>query len=127
MLRIAVSVVTVISLCLLLILLNYTAPISNGPFGILAVFACIYVSLFGILSFFIYLLSILCSRLATIFHTRKPFTSLCFIHACFYASIIAGAPILIIGLQSVGSIGFYEFVLILFFVSIGCLYISKKI
>jgi len=41
--------------------------------------------------------------------------------------VLAAAPIMLIGLQSVGSIGLYEFILVLLFTVIGlCLYHEKN-
>lgn len=127
MIKTVTLVTTIVSLCVLLLLLNYTTPVASGPLGILAIFIFIYLSLFGVVSFLIYFLSLLLKKISIIFLARKPIEPLSFKNSCLYSSVIATAPVLVIGLKSVGAIGFYEFVLILFFVSIGCLYISKKI
>jgi len=117
---------TIISLCILLYLLNYTTPVASGPLGILAIFVFIYLALFGLISFLIYYLSLLLKKMSIIFMARKPIQPFSFKISCLYSSIISTAPILLIGLKSVGVVGFYEVILILFFISIGCLYISKK-
>jgi hypothetical protein len=126
MLKIIVSVITFVSLCLLLLLLNITTPATAGPFGILAIFILAYMSSFGLVAFFLYFISRIFSYLSKIFMTVKPFKTLTFKRTCLFSSVIAAAPIMLVGLRSVGEMGFYEYLLVLFFTVIGCLYISKR-
>ena len=58
---------------------------------------------------------------------KKPIERLSLRRSYYYATVIAATPIMIIGLQSVGSIGVYELLLVIIFAAIGCLYISKRI
>jgi hypothetical protein len=51
MLKKIVAIMTIASLCLLLLLLNITVPTSVGPFGILAVFICAYTASLGIITY----------------------------------------------------------------------------
>ncbi len=127
MLKIIISIITVVSFCLLAILLNTTTPVIAGPFGILAIFIFAYLALIGIVSYFIYGMSRVISHLSIAFISKKPFESLSFKRSYYYSTIVAAAPIMLIGLQSVGNVGFYEYLLILIFIIIGCLYISKRI
>ena len=127
MLKIIISIITVVSFCLLAILLNTTTPVIAGPFGILAIFIFAYFALIGIVSYFIYGMSSVISHLSIAFISKKPFEALSFKRSYYYSTIVAAAPIMLIGLQSVGNVGFYEYLLILIFIIIGCLYISKRI
>lgn len=127
MLKIIISSTTVLSLCLLIVLLNITTPATAGPFGILAIFIFTYLSLLGVVAYFLYKTSRLISYLSTLFITRKPFEALTFRRSYYYSTIIAAAPVILIGSQSVGTVSIYEIILVLFFVVIGCLYISKRI
>jgi hypothetical protein len=58
---------------------------------------------------------------------RRPFEALSFKRSYYYSSVLAAAPIMVFGLQSVGRVEVYEYFLVLIFVCIGCLYISKRI
>ena len=46
--------------------------------------------------------------------------------AYYFASVMGLAPVMFIGMQSVGEVGFYELVLIILFVGISCMYIAKR-
>lgn len=127
MLKKIVAITTIASLCLLAILLNITAPTTVGPFGILTVFILGYLSSLGVMTYFLYSISRIIAHLAVAFTVKRPFQAMPFRQAYYYSTVIAAAPIMLIGLQSVGSIGIYEFVLVLLFVVIGCVYITKRI
>jgi hypothetical protein len=127
MLKIIVSLVTAISAFALIILLNLTTPSSAGPLGILAVFLFSYLLLVG---FFTYVLrwgSQIATYLSVVFRARRPLPTLSFKRSYYYSTIFAAAPIMLVGLQSVGRIGIYEYFLVLIFITVGVLYISKRI
>lgn len=127
MLKIIISITTVISLCLLTVLLNITTPATAGPFGILVIFILAYLSLLGVMTFLLHGASWVIAHLSTALVARRPFEAFTFKHAYYYSTVVAAAPIMLIGLQSVGSVGIYEFILVSFFVFIGCLYVSKRV
>ena len=127
MLRIIISTTTVASLCLLAVLLNITTPATAGPFGILVIFVFAYLSLLGVVTYFLYGISYVVAHLSTLFVVRRPFEVLTLKRSYYYSTVVAAAPIMLIGLQSVGTVGIYEFLLISIFVIIGCLYVSKRI
>ncbi len=127
MLKKTIAAVTVIGIIVLAILLNSTTPATAGPFGILVIFICAYLSSLGVVTYFLYAMSRLIAHLSVSFTVKKPLTALSFRSAYYYSTILAAAPIMLIGLQSVGSIGVYGFILVLLFVVIGCLYITKRI
>ncbi len=127
MLRIILSIIALVSLCLLTVLLNVTTPATAGPFGILAIFFCAYLLSLSVVTFLIYWVSRITEQLSTGLITKKPYEALTLKNSYYYSTIIAAVPILLIGLQSVGAIGVYEFLLVFIFVVIGCLYISKRV
>lgn len=127
MLKVIISIITAVSLCLLLILLNVTTPATAGPFGILAIFVFAYLSSFGLMTFFLYGMSRVITHISSVFILRRPFESLTLRRSYFFSSVIAAAPIMLIGLKSVGAVGIYEYLLVTFFVVVGCLYVSKRI
>lgn len=126
MLKKTINITTVISLCLLIVLLNITTPSWSGPLGILAVFVFAYLLSLGLVTYLIYW----CSRLISYFSrhliSKKPLLALDFKRSYYFSTILATAPIIFIGLQSVGGVGFYELSLVLIFIFIGCLYVSKR-
>jgi hypothetical protein len=122
-----VAIISIVSLCLLLLLLSATTPSSIGPFGILAVFIFAYLSSLGVVTFLIYGVSRIIAFLSITMTVKKPIASLPFRRSYYYSTILALAPVLLIGLQSVNSIGVYEFLLVIVFEVIGCLYITKRI
>jgi hypothetical protein len=127
MLERIVAIVTLSSLCLLAILLNITAPTTVGPLGILAVFIFAYLSSLGVMTYFLYSFSRLAVHLSTAFTVKRPLTRMSFRVAYYYSTVIAAAPIMLVGLQSVGATGIYEVGLVILFTVIGCLYITKRI
>jgi hypothetical protein len=126
MLRAIILITSLISVCLLTFLLVTTTPLTVGPFGILIVFISAYLLLAGLVTFFISGVSRIFARLSRIFVFRKPIESLTLKQSYYYSTIIAAAPIMLIGLQSVGAISIYEYLLIILFTIIGCIYVSKR-
>ena len=126
MLKKIIFVTTIISLCLLVILLNVTAPSWAGPFGILAIFVFAYLSSLGLVTYFFYWASKAISYFSKSFITIKPILTLDFKRSYYFATVFAAVPIILMGLQSVGSIGIYESLLLVLFLVIGCVYVSKR-
>lgn len=127
MIRWILPTISFISLVVLSLLLNLTSPGSIGPFGILIVFVFIYLSSLGVVTFLIFWFSKLLSFVSKVFVFRKPIRAISLRHSYWYASIISIAPVIVVGLESVGAVGGGEFLLVLLFVSIGCVYVSRRI
>lgn len=127
MLKIIISITTLVSILLLSIFLNISTPASAGPFGILAIFIFAYLSSLGLVTYLLYLANHLFAYMSTLFVTRRPYEALSFKHSYYFSTIIAAAPVMLVGLQSVGATGLYEMMLVVSFVIIGCLYVSKKV
>lgn len=125
MLERIIPAMTVTSLCLLIVMLNIITPASAGPFGVLVIFVSAYLSLLGILTYFLVGASRVITYLSVVFMTRKPFRRLTLKRSYYFSTIIAVSPVMLIGLQSVGAVSIYSFLLLIVFVVIGCLYISK--
>lgn len=127
MLKVLITVLAFISVLLLAILFNTTTPAGVGPFGVLVVLFLIYLISLSFLTYFIYFTNRLIIKLSVIVATHRPLEPISFKRSYLFSTIIAVAPVMFIGLQSVGAMGVYGLFLILIFVSVGCLYISKKI
>ena len=127
MLQKTIIFTTIICVVLLSILISATTPATAGPFGILAIFITAYLSAVGIVTYVMYGASRVIAHLVSVFGVKGKLETLSFRRAYYYSTVIAAAPILLIGLQSVGAVGVYEFLLVVTFVVIGCLYITKVI
>lgn len=118
--------VTIVSLCLLVLLLSTTTPATAGPIGLLVIFISAYLAAMGLLSFFLYGANRLLSFFFSGFTNSKRRYTLSLKKSYYYGTVLAAAPVMLVGLQSVGSVGVYETVLVLIFVIIGCFYVSKR-
>jgi hypothetical protein len=121
-----VVVSIVIAFGVLALLLSTTEPASIGPLGILLVFILMYVSVLGVLTFLLYGGSRMVSKIASSFTVRKPIGSLSLRRSYYFSSVLALAPVMIVGMQSVGGVGIYELLLIIIFELIACIYIAKR-
>jgi len=126
MLKRIILITTIVSLCLLVFLLNITTPATAGPFGILAIFIFAYLSSLGVVTYFLCSMSRVIAHLSVVFMVSRPIEALTLKRSYYYSTIVAAAPILLVGLQSVGAGGVYEFLLVSIFVVVGCLYVSKR-
>lgn len=127
MLQRVIALITLVSLCLLSLMLVFTTPASAGPFGLLVIFISAYLTALGLISFFLYGIGRIAGYALAGFTLKKPIRPLSFRRAYYYSTILAAAPVMLIGLQSVGSIGIYELLLVVIFEVIGCVYITKRI
>ena len=127
MLQRTIAILAGVGLCLLAVLLTTTTPATAGPFGVLVIFISAYLVFLGFVSFFLYGVWMVVSRLSVGFGLRRPIQPLEFRRSYYYSTIVAAAPVMLICLQSVGAISIYELLLVVIFVILGCLYISKRI
>ena len=111
---------------ILAILLQMTKPATVGPLGILIVFILMYVSVLGALTFLMFGMSKLIVKLSSSVTIKRPLQPLSLKRSYYFSSVIGLAPVMIIGMQSVGEVGFYDFLLVVIFVCIGCIYIAKR-
>jgi len=127
MLQKVIAFITIVSLCLLGLMLLTTTPATAGPFGLLVIFLTAYLASVGLISFFLYGISRVAVYALSGASLRRPPRVLPFRRAYYFASVLAAAPVMLVGLQSVGSIGWYEVLLVGLFVVIGCVYVSRRI
>jgi len=110
----------------LLFFVTTTTPAHAGPLGILVVFLCLYVMLFSGLTFLIWGMQRIIVKLLSPFTVRRPMQPISLSRSYYFSSVLALAPVMLIGMQSVGSIGIYECGLAILFTAIGCIYIAKR-
>lgn len=112
---------------LLFLLLNITTPTTAGPVGILSVFILSYVVILGIMTFFVFLVSRLLVKLGKLLSVRRPIQAIDIRRSYYYASLLALVPPILVAMQSVGRVSFYEVGLVAFFVILGCVYVTKRV
>lgn len=120
------KVLALSALCAFVILsalVQSTSPSTIHPVGILAVFVLIYVLVLGALTFLIYGIGLLLHKAHARRHSVKQFT---LARAYYFASVLALAPVMIIGARSVGRTGFIDILLVLIFELLACFYIARR-
>ena len=121
-----IATTSLASLCLLGYMLTFTSPADAGPLGLLTIFITAYLSFVGMISFFLYgvnRLVIMVFQHGTVKKMVRDFT---FKRAYYYSTVLALAPVLLVGLQSVGAVSIYEICLVVLFEVIACVYVSKR-
>lgn len=121
-----VAVSSVISFSALFLILQMTTPATIGPVGILFVFVFMYLSVLGLLTFFIFGVSKLLARVSKALSIKRQPSLMTINRSYYFASVIALAPVMVVGMQSVGEVGVYELLLVVLFLVIACTYISKR-
>lgn len=120
-------IASVIAVTLLVVIFQTTVPAAIGPLGILFVFVLMYVLTLGVLTFLIFGLGNFLQRFVTsLLVTKKPFQALSLTRSYYFSSVISLAPVMLIGIHSVGELGFYDVLLVLIFVAISCVYVAKR-
>jgi hypothetical protein len=121
-----VAISSVLAMVVLFILWQNTTPSTIGPLGVLFVFVLMYVSVLGVLTFLLFGLNKIIVKLSTSVTVRKPMSRMTLGRSYYFASVMALAPVMIVGMQSVGEVGLYELLLVVLFVGIACIYIAKR-
>lgn len=117
------AISTLCAFVLLSALMQTTSPSSIHPVGILAVFILLYTLALGVLTFFVYLVGLAFSRVA---RNRQHWQPLSLKRSYVYGSVLAMAPVMMVGMASIGRLGFYELLLIAVFEAVVCFYVSKR-
>jgi hypothetical protein len=112
---------TLCAFVLLSALLQSTSPSSIHPLGILFVFILIYVLVLGALTFLLYAVLLLIAKMR-----KKDGVIMSFRRAYIFASVLALAPIMVVGMSSIGRMGIYEFLLIIAFEAVACFYVARQ-
>ena len=121
-----IATISLASLCVLSLMLTFTSPASAGPFGLLVIFITAYLTFVGMISFFLFGINRLIVMVSEGMTVRKPLRKMEFRRAYYFSTVLAAAPVMLIGLQSVQSIGIYEVLLVVIFEVVACLYVSRR-
>ena len=122
--KIAITIGCVATLTVLLII-NMTTPSGIGPFGVLLFLFSLYVALTSALY-------ILLRFLFSILHVPNPRDGSKNrqdqkdIQLYYFSSVIALAPVILLGIQSIGGIKLFDICLVTIFEVIACLYVYKR-
>ena len=108
-------------------MLTFTSPADAGPFGLLVIFITAYLTFVGLISFFLFGINRLVVMVASGMTLRKPLSRMEFKRAYYFSTVLAAAPVMLIGLQSVQTIGFYEILLVVIFEVVACLYVNRRL
>lgn len=119
----ALMIVTLGALVILSALLQSTSPSSVHPVGILLIFVLFYLSALGLLTFFVYGTSLIVRHF---FQDRHRIGTLSLHQAYYYSSVLALAPVIIVGMRSIGRTGIYDVVLVAIFEIVACFYIANR-
>ncbi len=108
------------SLVLLSAILQSTTPSTIHPVGILVVFALIYVVILGVVTYFLF------SSIHVIARTTHRVQPWSLKKSYYYASVLALAPVILIGMRSIGHTGSYDIVLVVVFEIVALFYLTKR-
>lgn len=116
------AISTLCAFVLLSALMQSTTPSSIHPLGILFVFFLIYLLALGVLTFFIYGIRLILKKARG---SKVTSSQMLLRRSYIYASVLSLAPVMLIGISSIGRMGIYEFLLIAAFEVIACFYVAK--
>lgn len=122
----SIAISGVVAVVVLIITLQLTTPSTIGPLGLLFVFVLIYVAILSMLTFLLHSGSKVMIRVSQALAVRRPLRPLTLQRAYYYGSVVSLAPVMLIGMQSVGVVGIYEILLIGAFTILTCVYIAKR-
>lgn len=113
---------TLLAFVFLSALLQSTSPSTIHPAGILIVFILMYALALGVLTFCLFAIS----RIVVATKSKEGDGRMTLQQSYYYASVLALAPVMLLGARSIGRTGGYDIVLIMIFECIACFYISKR-
>lgn len=126
MLKKGIAVTTGVSMVMLAVLLFTTTPQTTGPLGILALFVFMYLTALGVLTFLFRSLDVYGYKFLLTKTKRVSSTPQSLRRSYYRASVLALVPVMLIAMQSVGEVGPYQLLLVLFFTVIAWLYVANR-
>jgi hypothetical protein len=123
MLAKTLAISTLTAFVILSALLQSTTPSTVHPFGILMIFVLLYVLALGVLTFCLYGCWQLVARLT---NRTGPEAGATLQRAYYFSSVLALAPVMLVGIRSIGRTGVYDTTLVIVFETIACFYIARR-
>lgn len=111
---------------LLLYIVNSITPSEAGASGIFAVFILGYVVLLSLITFFIWFVLMLVRKLGEGSDISRRVAGLTLVKTYYYSSVFSLGVVILVSLQSIGTVGFREYLLVTLLVLLGCLYVTKR-
>lgn len=108
-----IPVLSLTSVVVLLLMLNFTTPTGVGPLGVLVFFIAVYILMFGIATLIVKFFGRILGRKPS----RKQY---------LYSVILAFGPIMLLLAQSLGSISYLTVGLMVVFEFLGCFLVKKR-
>lgn len=99
----------------ILAMINLTTPTSVGPLGVLVFFTMIYIAIYGVVNLIVAAFMKANGKSGTQRKNR------------YYAAMISFGPIMLLLVQSFGSLGVVTVVMTAIFVALGCFVINKRL
>lgn len=118
-----ITVVTLVAFAMSCVLLLRTTPSSIGPLGVLGFFLSLYLTALGVLTFLFYGIGTALRRARM---RSAGGEKVSFRRMYYYASVTALLPVMLLALQSVSRIEIYHIVLMVLFIVIAWVYISRR-
>lgn len=104
---------------LLVLVVNITNPIENGPLSVLAVFILIYLSVTSVM----YVVSYGVTKLLQAFGWRSGLSS----RKLYYlVSVLGLGPVFLLALNTLGQLEFKDVVLVTLLLLLGCFYVLRR-
>jgi hypothetical protein len=122
----AIVASTLIAGVLLLVLLQTTNPSTAGPVGLLAVFFLLYVIMIAVMTELLWVGSHMVQVVGRRFTSKRPPHRLSLQRSYYFSTVLALGPVMALAMQSIGSFGPYETLLIVAFLAVGTLYVSRR-
>ncbi len=114
------AVITLSAFVILSALFQSTSPSTIHPLGILVIFILLYLLALGVLTFFMYGLARGIAAVKRKNHTPS------LQEVYYYGSVLALAPVMILGMRSIGRSEAYDILLVVVFEIIACFYVAKR-
>ena len=106
---------SLVAIIVILAMINFTTPTGVGPLGVLVFFVMVYIIVFGIVNFVVGLFSKASGKKQGRRKDR------------YYAAMISFGPIMLLLVQSFGSLNIITGAMVVFFVALGCFVIYKRV
>ena len=106
---------SIVAIVIILAMVNFTTPTSVGPLGVLVFFTMIYVVIFGVVDL---LVGLFLKAGGSKNSERK---------GHYMAAMIAFGPIMLLLVQSFGSLNLATATMVVVFVALGCFVIKKRL
>lgn len=121
------AIIGSVSATTLFVVMQLTTPASIHPVGLLGVFVLIYVVFTTVVTLGLYIGSRIFVRLASgVAGTARLRGEFSIRRAYLYGTILAFAPVVIIGMRSVGSLSVVDVLLVAMFELVACFYIWRR-